>query len=84
MDFVAGAIYQNASGQFRVLSVAANTLQLEYATGPQAGRVLTKRTADLDRLATTQVEAVTPSAPDPKHRRRTRPAERSAPTTPRS
>jgi hypothetical protein len=55
MEFVAGTTYQNASGRFRILSVGAGTLKLEYSSGPQAGRVLTKRTADMSRLATTEV-----------------------------
>jgi hypothetical protein len=67
MDFIAGTTYQNASGQFLVVRVDASTLQVEYTSGPQAGKVLTKRTADMGRLTTT--EAVT-SAPDDGRRRR--------------
>ena len=47
MDFIAGTTYQNASGQFLVLRVDASTLQVEYTSGPQAGKALTKRTAEL-------------------------------------
>lgn len=81
MDFIVGGMYQNASGQFRVLSVAATTLQLEYANGPQAGKVLTKRTVDMDRLTTTPVDTTDLLPPDPVRPRRSRPAARAAPTT---
>jgi hypothetical protein len=70
MDFVAGTTYQNASGQFRILRVDANTLQVEYTSGPQAGKVLTKRTADMGKIATIEVDAVAPSPPDGNRRRR--------------
>ena len=62
--------YQNASGQFLVLRVDASTLQVEYTSGPQAGKVLTKRTADMGKLATTEGVAAAPSAPDEGRRRR--------------
>ncbi len=52
MDFVQGKDYMNASGRFQVVSIGPTTMKLQYATGPQAGRVLTKRTADMTRLAT--------------------------------
>lgn len=69
MDFIAGTMYQNASGQFLVLRVDANTLQVEYTSGPQAGKVLTKRTADMGKLATTK-GAAAPPAPEEGRRRR--------------
>jgi hypothetical protein len=74
MEFVPGTTYENASGTFQVVSVGATTLKLQYSTGPQAGRMLTKRTADLARLATR--EAVIQSAsseplPPARPRRRT-------------
>jgi hypothetical protein len=64
MEFVPGTTYENASGSFLVVSVAATTLKLQYSTGPQAGRVLTKRTADLARLATREALAQ-PASPAP-------------------
>ena len=57
IEFTAGKDYRNASGQFRVVSVGEATIKLEYSTGPQAGRVLTKRTADVARLATSEAPA---------------------------
>ncbi|MGD9889784.1 MAG: hypothetical protein AB7R89_14480 [Dehalococcoidia bacterium] len=70
MDFIAGTTYQNASGQFLVLRVDASTLQVEYMSGPQAGKVLTKRTADMGKLTTTEGVAHVPAAPDAGRRRR--------------
>lgn len=71
MDFIAGTTYQNASGQFLVLRVDASTLQVEYTSGPQAGKVLTKRTADMGKLTT--IEGTAQAAPAPDDRRRRRP-----------
>jgi hypothetical protein len=71
MEFVPGTTYENASGSFLVVSVSATTLKLQYSTGPQAGRMLTKRTADLARLATREVE-VRPEASAPTSAARTR------------
>jgi hypothetical protein len=76
MDFVPGTTYENASGSFLVVSVGATTTKLQYSTGPQAGRVLTKRTADLARLATREAPvqpAPAASAPPPVARTRHRP-----------
>jgi hypothetical protein len=70
MNFTAGTTYQNASGQFLVLRVDASTLQVEYTSGPQAGKVLTKRTVDMDRITTTEGVAPAPAAPDAGRRRR--------------
>jgi hypothetical protein len=70
MDFIAGTTYQNSSGQFLVLRVDASTLQVQYTSGPQAGKVLTKRTADMGKLATTKGPAAAPSAPEESRRRR--------------
>jgi len=64
IEFTADKHYRNASGQFRVVSVGETTIKLEYSTGPQAGRVLTKRTADVARLATSEAR-VTGDAPTP-------------------
>lgn len=77
MDFVAGMTYQNASGQFRILRVDAGTMQVEYTSGPQAGKVLTKRTADMGKLTTTEAVAAAASPPSG-----TRPRRPSARTTP--
>lgn len=72
MEFVPGTTYENASGCFLVVSVGAATLKLEYSTGPQAGRVLTKRTADLARLATREVLLQPASAAPPTSARKQR------------
>jgi hypothetical protein len=71
MEFVSGTTYENASGSFLVVSVGATTLKLQYSTGPQAGRMLIKRTADLARLATREA-LVQPTSPEPPSATRTR------------
>ena len=60
MQFVSGTEYQNASGRFRVVSLGPAMMKVTYSSGPQTGRTLIKRIADMARLATT---AAPPSAP---------------------
>ena len=75
MEFVQGSTYENASGRFRVVSISATTMKLEYSTGPQVGRVLSKRVADMTRLPTREAlvsaTALVPPQGAPKQRRRT-------------
>ncbi len=61
MDFVPGRAYQNARGQLLVMGVGPTTIKLEYLTGPQAGRVLLKRIADMTHLATRELLAPPPA-----------------------
>lgn len=70
MNFAVGKIYQNASGQFHVLDVDTSTMKLKYLSGPQAGRVLSKRLVDMRQLATTEAIAPAPAAPESKPRSR--------------
>jgi hypothetical protein len=72
MDFIAGKVYRNASGQFQVLSVGTSTMKLAYASGPPVGRVLIKRIADMARLATSEALAPSPSPSDGSGRRHSR------------
>jgi len=56
MNFVEGKVYQNASGRFRVVSMGAQMMKLEYATGPQAGKAMLKRIADMAKLPTNETD----------------------------
>jgi hypothetical protein len=66
MEFLAGRTYRNVSGAFEVMSVGKETLKLKYATGPQVGRVLIKRIADMAQLKTSEIDA----APSDKPKRK--------------
>jgi hypothetical protein len=56
MDFQPGTVYQNASGQFRVVSVGPTMIKLVYLTGPQAGpKPLLKQLATMATLRTAAV-----------------------------
>ena len=68
MDFVSGKTYRNASGHFLVMSMGAATMKLQYATGPQAGKVLIKQIVDMARLTTTEVADPAPVSEQPKGR----------------